>query len=172
LAAIKTMTRIFIFLNILFYSIQGISQVGSVEGKILYKPDSTYIPNVNIIVDGTRKGAATNTDGYFRIDSLHSGYHDFEIICIGVPIIRRENVLIEIDSTTIMNIGIPEGDCYSGKSKVCQIGNHTDSVIPIVYGLPREKLMKKADKGKVKLGGCLVTECDPKWYCKKHKKSF
>ena len=155
-----------------FFTLSSFSQVGSIEGRVLYKPDSSRLAGVDIIVDGTRIGASTDLDGYYRIDSLQPGYHNLNIICVGVPIIRKENVLIEIDSTTIMNIGIPEGDCDSSKSNVCPIGNHTDSVIPIVYGLPGKKLMRKAEKGKIKLGGCLITGCDPKWYCTKHNESF
>jgi hypothetical protein len=55
--------------------------------------------------------------------------------------------------------------------KVCP-ENHTNKLIPIVYGLPGEKLIRKAKKGKVMLGGCIVTDCDPKWYCKVHKLMF
>jgi len=32
--------------------------------------------------------------------------------------------------------------------------------------------MKRAKKGKIWLGGCVITECDPKWYCKIHKIEF
>ena len=46
---------------------------------------------------------------------------------------------------------------------------HSDQIIPIVYGYPGPKLMREANECKVKLGGCIVQESDPKWYCKIHK---
>jgi hypothetical protein len=55
-----------------------------------------------------------------------------------------------------------------GKKPTC-IGGHTDHIIPIVYGLPTEKTMTKAEKGLVHLGGCIVSEDDPKYYCKIHQ---
>ena len=54
----------------------------------------------------------------------------------------------------------------------CPIDGHSDQIIPIIYGMPSEKLWIKADKGKVKLGGCLVSDDNPKWYCKKHGVEF
>ncbi len=166
------MKKTIIILTYLFISLNTYAQIGSIEGIILHKPDSTFLEGVNIIVEGTRKGATTNLDGYFKIDSLKSGIYNLEILCIGTPTIRRENVLIEIDSTTILNIGIPEGNCDPEIPRICPNGNHSNNIIPIVYGLPGKKLMKKAEKGKVRLGGCIISECDPKWYCKIHKKSF
>lgn len=48
--------------------------------------------------------------------------------------------------------------------------NHTDSIIPIVYGYPSEELFAKSDSGLVALGGCGLS--DENWYCKIHKISF
>ena len=38
-------------------------------------------------------------------------------------------------------------------------------VIPIVYGEPSEEIFEKADKGEVKLGGCILTGQDADWAC-------
>ncbi|MBN2891346.1 MAG: hypothetical protein JXL97_05730 [Bacteroidales bacterium] len=54
----------------------------------------------------------------------------------------------------------------------CPVDGHYDSIIPIVYGLPSPKLMKQAERGKVKLGGCMVYNDNPQWYCKKHDVAF
>ncbi len=54
----------------------------------------------------------------------------------------------------------------------CPVDGHFDSIIPIVYGMPSPKLMKQAEKGKVKLGGCVIYNEMPKWYCKKHEVDF
>lgn len=48
--------------------------------------------------------------------------------------------------------------------------NHTDSIIPIVYGYPSEALFAKSDSGLVALGGCELS--DENWFCKIHKISF
>lgn len=39
-------------------------------------------------------------------------------------------------------------------------------VIRIVYGLPTEKAMKRAHRGEIMLGGCVVTDSDPNRLCR------
>ena len=36
---------------------------------------------------------------------------------------------------------------------------------PIIYGFPDADLGKKADRGEVVLGGCVVVEEQPRWSC-------
>lgn len=50
--------------------------------------------------------------------------------------------------------------------------NHTDSIIPIIYGFPTEEDFQKSDSGLVALGGCELLEDAPNWYCKIHDISF
>lgn len=46
------------------------------------------------------------------------------------------------------------------------------NVISIIYGLPTAEAGRLADKGKIKLGGCCVTDNDPTHYCKDCKIEF
>ncbi len=40
------------------------------------------------------------------------------------------------------------------------------SVVPILYGLPTERVFRAADRGEIALGGCCVVEgADPAWKC-------
>ena len=48
----------------------------------------------------------------------------------------------------------------------------SDQVIRIVYGFPEPEMMEDAYKGLVKLGGCIVDENNPEWYCKRDKLGF
>ena len=49
---------------------------------------------------------------------------------------------------------------------------HTDSLIPILYGMPTEESFLEADSGKIWLGGCELPEIENNWYCKKHNIQF
>ena len=40
--------------------------------------------------------------------------------------------------------------------KICPFG-HRDEIIPIVYGLPTQRTFERAEKGRCKLGGCMIT---------------
>jgi hypothetical protein len=58
------------------------------------------------------------------------------------------------------------------KKPVCPICKTSDNVIPIVYGKPAKELMDKAERGEVKLGGCVIEEKSPHNHCKKDNKDF
>ncbi|MEX1003104.1 MAG: hypothetical protein WDZ35_13385 [Crocinitomicaceae bacterium] len=47
---------------------------------------------------------------------------------------------------------------------------HTDSIVPIVYGFPSEEMFEKEDSGLVVLGGCEVE--DYCCFCMKHNIRF
>ncbi len=38
-------------------------------------------------------------------------------------------------------------------------------VVKIAYGLPGPELAAAAQRGEVALGGCCVSDYDPRWYC-------
>lgn len=38
-------------------------------------------------------------------------------------------------------------------------------VVSILYGLPSSDVVAEVTAGKVVLGGCCVTDCDPSWEC-------
>ena len=57
-------------------------------------------------------------------------------------------------------------------SKPVCINGHKDHIVRIVYGFPNNKLLKKAKAGKIHLGGCVTTSCDPKYFCKLHKREL
>jgi hypothetical protein len=48
----------------------------------------------------------------------------------------------------------------------CPECGSSEGVVPIIYGYPGEELVEAAERGEVKLGGCIVTGDDPGWYCK------
>ncbi len=53
--------------------------------------------------------------------------------------------------------------------------NHKDSIIRIVYGLVTKKgdtFIKDKKDMKVKYAGCIMTGCDPQFYCKLHDIEF
>ena len=45
-----------------------------------------------------------------------------------------------------------------------------DNVVPLVYGRPGPELQKRAEKGEVHLGGCLMEYFN--WFCKECDKKF
>jgi hypothetical protein len=107
----------------------------------------------------------------FDIERLVPGMYKLAIHQIG----RRPDYydsLIILDGQTKKLTATYPGPCqfiYSkGYKPKCPFG-HSDNIIPIVYGMPGKKLMEKSQHGKIYLGGCLISDCDPRYYCRLHK---
>ena len=56
------------------------------------------------------------------------------------------------------------GDAGEEKVAVCSECGSAN-VIPIVYGKPGQELMDEAERGEVKLGGCVISRESPYNYC-------
>ena len=48
----------------------------------------------------------------------------------------------------------------------CPKCSSKDFVVPIVYGFPGNEMQKEYNEEKIELGGCLIEEDAPDWYCK------
>lgn len=54
----------------------------------------------------------------------------------------------------------------------CSKCNKSDKVIPILYGEPTPEAAEEEKQGLLVLGGCIVNESFPDWYCKRDKLEF
>jgi hypothetical protein len=84
----------------------------------------------------------------------------------------------ELRKNNTISIKIPYSlTCKYDKSKdnkTCPICKKEDEVTPISYGLGAETTKKGEEKKeeKFKPGGCVVTDCDPNWFCKRDNLEF
>ena len=164
---------IFVFLFAEFFSF---GQSGALKGNIKHgiSHENSPFVNIELIRNSDKKkltSTATDTTGNFEIRNIPIGNYSLCLRFVGYQEYNLTDINIFNDSTAIVEIHYP---CPTGSKiseKKCPFG-HTNEIIPIVYGLPSEKGIKKTEKGKIELGGCTVTECDPKWYCKIHKIKF
>ncbi len=46
------------------------------------------------------------------------------------------------------------------------------AVVRIAYGLPGPGLIEQADRGEFVLGGCVLEEDSPRWYCQECETGF
>jgi len=52
-----------------------------------------------------------------------------------------------------------------GKRRLCP-NCGSQNVVPMIYGLPGPELIQEQEEGKVELGGCLISEDNPRRCCK------
>ena len=171
------MKQVLIFLFILSYSWCH-SQYGTIKGTIKSKSGPEPFINAYLLdslYTNNKIGAISDFDGLFLIDSIPPGNYYFKISGFsgkrGFLDTTIQNVKIKPDTVLYFNINIHPCK-YDKKNKICPLCKKKNNVIPIAYGYPSPKLIESASKKKVYLGGCVISGCDPNWYCKKDKTKF
>ncbi|GGG41456.1 carboxypeptidase-like regulatory domain-containing protein [Bizionia arctica] len=166
------MNRIFKSLLIFSCSIT-FSQTGSIEGKSVFKKDNSILPGTIVTLSNTTYGTISDIEGNFKFSELPIGKYDLLFEFLGYGKDTLSNIEVKENELTKLIIALPPGECFEKEiPNLCPIDSKSKSVIPIVYGLPNAKTMAKKKKGKVKLGGCEITGCEPYWFCKEHEIEF
>lgn len=167
----RTLNTIFIIFLALT-SFEGLSQAGILNGKIYSWEMDEYLDSTSVKIQHTNFIVITDKNGFFKINGIPFGKYTLEID--GYDGILKKEINI---SQKLTEIEIKYPYCeYTSDYKIktnCPICNKKDKVIPIYYGLIDDKeSLKKAKRGEIKLGGCMVSFCDPNWYCKRDKKYY
>jgi hypothetical protein len=164
--------KCFLLILLVLFSGKIYCQSGSIRALLKRADTTTDFAYVELIRD-----TQVIAEGYqplnktFWFDKLQSGNY---ILLIHHTFDRdkyKSNIAVLENHTTEILIEYP-GACsyvYPKRYKPkCPYG-HTDQIIPIVYGLPGPKLLQKSKEGRVQLGGCIISDCDPHYYCRVHK---
>ena len=53
------------------------------------------------------------------------------------------------------------------KVSSCPECGKSDVVVPILYGYPSDEAMEAAERDEIVLAGCMVSDLDPNYYCRR-----
>ena len=105
------------------------------------------------------------------------GYYKIQISGQGQPNVIRDCIVVKKGQNLVLNFTF-NGTCLYdhpiGYIPTCP-KKHKDSIIPIVYGLIAirgDTYIEDEKHMKVRYGGCVMTGCDPQFYCKEHDIKF
>lgn len=168
---------ILIFIGISFCAAQN----GVIKGKLIAEiPEEAELiskkTKVILEINGTKKYATLDENLNFSFNNVAS---DTILIRTEPKSITRNRIITGfLKPNETVEIEIPYSlSCKydkSKKNKLCPVCERKDEVIPIRYGLIVNN--SKKDKGEntkeYKEGGCVITGCDPNWYCKRDEIEF
>ncbi len=99
-----------IFLTILFYSQNFLiaGTTGKITGKATDEKTGEPLPFVNITVEGTNLGAASDIDGNYVILNVPPGKYNVKAQYIGYQPVLVENISVNIDLTTSVDFKLSE----------------------------------------------------------------
>jgi outer membrane receptor protein involved in Fe transport len=79
---------------------------GKIAGTVMDKESKQPLPSVNVLIEGTTLGAATDLNGQYFILNVPSGKYTVVATIIGYQSERRLNVQVSIDLTTTVNFSL------------------------------------------------------------------
>ncbi|QQS36539.1 MAG: TonB-dependent receptor [Ignavibacteriales bacterium] len=99
-----------LFVAVIFFSTNIVfaGTTGKITGKVLDQKTGEPLPFVNIILEGTNYGAATDLEGEYVILNLPPGRYSVKAQAIGYQAQIVQNVLVSIDQTTEVNFTLSE----------------------------------------------------------------
>ncbi len=108
-------------LFLLTYSYLYAGTTGKITGIIKDKENGEPAPGVNVLIEGTRLGAATDLDGVYIILNIPPGRYNVQAIMIGFKTITKTEIQVFTDRTTRVDfdleISIIEGETIEVKAE-------------------------------------------------------
>lgn len=143
-------------------------------GKILNAKDSSVVAWAAVYTDDSKNADQhTYEDGRFINHKLQPGLHTFRVQLETYHDTTYSLVFDSaIDSTYTFYYNIRCDYDQSGIIHDCPQCKKQDEVIRIVYGYPAPETIEKAQRHEIYLGGCIVSDCDPHWFCMRCKIEF
>lgn len=76
---------------------------GKIAGRVIDENNKNPLPGVNVIIEGTSAGSATDIHGEYVILNVPPGFYTVKATYIGFTPLRVENLRVNIDQTTRQN---------------------------------------------------------------------
>jgi hypothetical protein len=148
-----------------------LAQTGTIKGKIFDTIEKVELAYSKVLIMNTNIESETNYEGVFIFENVPVGIYDV-IIRSSYPDTILRDIVVAQDEVLQLNITYPSVCPYTSQTNTCPVCKMSDKSSPIIYGKPTMEMIKKSRKGEVQLGGCIISNCSPKWYCSRDKISF
>ena len=156
-----------------FLTLTGVYSQNIQRGQLVDKDSKAGIiaAYIEVYKDTVLIGSTmTDQAGFFTLSNISPGTFDLHVLQIGMRTLKLSQIQLPVD--TVLIIAYPPPCIYKTEKPNRCVDGHTDKIIPIIYGLPSKQTLGKARKGKIYLGGCIVSNCDPNFYCTIHKREL
>ncbi len=108
-----------LFKILLFSTTPLLAQSGFISGQVTDAEDGDPLIGANVVIDGTTLGSSTDVDGNYRILNVRPGTYTIVVRYVGYQTKFIENVLVQSDSRTNLDIELQE-QVFEGQEVVVQ----------------------------------------------------
>jgi outer membrane receptor protein involved in Fe transport len=100
----KSLYTLVILICFCSFSIAGTT--GKISGQITDSETGETLPGVNVFLEGTSLGAATDVDGFYYILNIPPATYNLQVSYVGYADHTVQDVKVEIDLTTNINLAL------------------------------------------------------------------
>lgn len=93
------------------------AQTGKIAGTVTDAATGEPLPGVNVVIQGTTQGTATNINGEYVIIGVRPGTYTISASFVGFATERKEGVRVNVDLTTTVDFALRE-EVYEGEEVV------------------------------------------------------
>ena len=79
---------------------------GKIVGKVVDAKTGEPLPGVNVVIDGTTYGAATDKEGNYFILNIPPGIYSVSASMMGYTRLKQTDVRVSLDKTTVVNFSL------------------------------------------------------------------
>lgn len=95
-------------------------QTGAIAGRVTEAATGNPLPGVNVVIEGTSQGAATDQNGRYRIEEVEAGTYTLRVSFVGYAEVTREGAQVQANQTTTVNFQMSEA--AAGLDEVVVVG--------------------------------------------------
>ena len=114
----RSLSHLLSFLIVFLLSLTTYSQTGKITGNIKDASSGEALPFVNVIIEGTNYGAATDLDGNYTMIGISPGIYSIKASAIGYNSVTVTDVKVSIDLTTNIDFQLGETSVELGEEVV------------------------------------------------------
>ncbi len=164
----KTLLTVFCF----FTLFSAVAQSSVFKGCI-YLEDSVTVSNGFVVFPLTKDTVFTDKSGIISFELTNPKYRLCYFTWMGLKskIFRFTSIEAPV---SIQKVFVPDTAFYRPfyEKHVCPVCLKSKYVIPIVYGYPSPKMFKRFKKKRIMLGGCIIQEYQPEFFCRRDEFEF
>ena len=86
--------HLLIFMMLLGITLSAQNLKGTITGKVVDEVTNEPIPGVNVVIVGSKKGAAADLNGEFVISNLDAGIYQVRVSALGYSTIIKSDVIV------------------------------------------------------------------------------
>jgi outer membrane receptor protein involved in Fe transport len=107
-----------LFFSLLIFTSLFSGTTGKIAGRVTDADTKDGLPGVNVVIEGTTLGAATDVDGHYVILNIPPGLYVVRFSYIGYQAIRVSEVRVNVDFTTRLDRALKPGTIELGVVEV------------------------------------------------------